>query len=304
MNPRQLEAFRFVMITGSMTLAAEMLDISQPAVSRLIRDLELALSLRLFRREGNRLVPGQEARLLFTEVDRFYTGLERIAKVARSLRNAHTGRLRVASMHTLSLSAIAEGISEFSAARPEVQVSHQAFESVSVLELTAALQFDIGFAQIIGNEYPGLTVMPMPSADAVCILPPAHRLARRKVVRARDLNGERFISLGRNSPMRARVDAMFLAEQVECEHMLETSLAPAACTLVAANLGVTIVDRFTASYFKNKGTVWRRFEPSIPFEFAMVLPAHQPRSVLVSDFMTMMERRFREAAAMGAVAVR
>ncbi|MCD4663185.1 LysR family transcriptional regulator [Agrobacterium sp.] len=50
-NPRQVEAFRAVMITGSMTAAADLLRVTQPAVSRLIKDLESDLSFRLFRRD-------------------------------------------------------------------------------------------------------------------------------------------------------------------------------------------------------------------------------------------------------------
>ena len=47
LNPRQLEAFRAVMMTGSMTIAAELLQITQPAVSRLVKDLEKELKFRL-----------------------------------------------------------------------------------------------------------------------------------------------------------------------------------------------------------------------------------------------------------------
>src|ERR1700743_2258747 len=98
LNPRQLEAFRTVMLTGSMTIAAEALQITQPAVSRLIRDLEIVLSLRLFRREGNRLIPGAEAQVLYAEVDKFYQGIERIERVAEDLATLRTGTLRIASM--------------------------------------------------------------------------------------------------------------------------------------------------------------------------------------------------------------
>ena len=47
LNPRQLEAFRAVMLTGGMTAAAEMIRVTQPAMSRLIRDLQRSLDLKL-----------------------------------------------------------------------------------------------------------------------------------------------------------------------------------------------------------------------------------------------------------------
>ncbi|HRK19420.1 MAG TPA: LysR family transcriptional regulator, partial [Hyphomicrobiaceae bacterium] len=57
LNPRQIEAFRMVMLRGSITAAAQMLNVSQPAVSRLIRDLEVRSGLALFERHGNHLLP-------------------------------------------------------------------------------------------------------------------------------------------------------------------------------------------------------------------------------------------------------
>ena len=71
LTPRQLDAFRKVMVSGSMRMAAERLQISQPAVSKLIKELESSVGVRLFRREGNRLIPGAEAQRLFREVDLF-----------------------------------------------------------------------------------------------------------------------------------------------------------------------------------------------------------------------------------------
>ncbi len=68
LNPRQLEAFRAVMLSGGVTPAAELIGVSQPAVSRLIHDLQRALGLRLFERHGARLLPTGEAHSLYREV--------------------------------------------------------------------------------------------------------------------------------------------------------------------------------------------------------------------------------------------
>jgi DNA-binding transcriptional LysR family regulator len=57
LNLRQVEAFRAVFMTGSMTAAGDLMAISQPAVSRLIRDLEAMTGLRLFNRRGTSISP-------------------------------------------------------------------------------------------------------------------------------------------------------------------------------------------------------------------------------------------------------
>lgn len=302
LNPRQLEAFRHVMVAGSMTIAAELLKISQPAVSRLIKDLEKTLGIRLFRREGNRLIPGAEAQLLFREVDRFYQGMEQVERVAEDLKHVRIGSLRIASMHTLGLSLLTEGVRQFALARPDLAISLDVRNSLGILELTAAHQFDIGFVQMTGTEYPGVDVTPLPSAASVCVLPRRHPLARKKVIQLTDLDGESLISLSRNSPMRLRLDMALDAAGVSCRRTIDTTLAHVACSMVAGGLGITVVDPFTAGRQRDSEIVWRPLRPTVPFEFSMVLPAHRPRSKVVEDFIQVMRKQFSAALASNAQA--
>lgn len=289
LNPRQLEAFRQVMRTGSMTLAAELLEISQPAVSRLIKDLERAVGMRLFRREGNRLIPGIEAERLFREVDRFYQGIEHVERVAQDLKSARIGTLRIASISALGLGFLSEAIQRFSQSRPGVTTSLEVCPSLGVLELTAAHQVDIGYIGFVGGEYPGVDIFPHPGVAAVCVLPRGHALARRKAVRITDLQGQALISLHRGSPLRTRVEMALAAAGVTCQPAVETTFAHSACSMVAAGLGITIADPFTAAHFRDPRVVVRPLVPTVPYIFSMVLPAHQPRSMVVNDFVQVMK---------------
>ena len=293
LNPRQLEAFRSVMVSGSMTMAAERLKITQPAVSALIRDLEKRLEIRLFRREGNRLIPGAEAQRLFQEVDRFYQGMEQIERVAFDLKSARIGTLRVASMHTLGLSLLSESVRQFSLSRPELAISLDVRNSLGVLELAAAHQIDIGFVQMSGDEYPGVDVFPLPSVAAVCVLPRGHALARKKSLKITDLQDQPLISLSHNSPVRMRLEMELDAAGVTCKRSVVTSLGHVACSLVAGGLGLAVVDPFTARRMKDAGVVWRPLVPAVQFHFSMVLPAHQPRSKVVEDFIKVVKALFK-----------
>ena len=80
---RQIEAFRFVMMSGTTTEAATLMSVSQPAISRLISDLEAELNIRLFDRFRGRLVPTEEARRFFHGVERYFVGLDELAQVVR-----------------------------------------------------------------------------------------------------------------------------------------------------------------------------------------------------------------------------
>lgn len=292
LNPRQLDAFRKVMVTGSMTVAAELLGVSQPAVSRLIKDLETSLAIRLFRREGNRLIPGPEAQRLFREVDRFYQGMEQVERVANDLKSLRVGSLRVGCISVLGLSLLCEAVRLFSLERPGVAVALDVRNSISVLEMTAANQVDVGFVNNMGTEYPGVNAVPLRRVPAMCAVPRGHRLASKTDIELNDLKDEPLIALGSNNPMRIRLEIALANANVTCRSSVETTLAYSACNMVAGGLGVSVVDAVTASQFPNPEVVFRPLTPEIFFEFAMVLPSHQQRSIVLNDFIKVATQLF------------
>ncbi|KRE06248.1 hypothetical protein ASE61_25065 [Bosea sp. Root670] len=295
LNPRQIEAFRTVMLTGSMTAAAERLKVTQPAVSRLIRDLEAELDLRLFRREGNRLVPNHEATILFADVDRFYVGLDRVAKTANELRHANVGALRIASIGALSLSCITHAISILHTAHPAVDISLESLNTPQTLDLVAGRHFDIGFAQAVA-EFPGVRLTQMPSVETVCVMPSTYPIASRDFIEPRDLEGLPFISLGRNNPQRLKIDQLFDDLNVRRQMLLETSLAASAIGLVESGLGVSIVDPFTATYLSGRNVVTRPFKSNFCFDIVAVQPIHHQQSKLCKEFIQIMIDLFKKQA--------
>src|SRR3546814_2005723 len=82
MNFRQIEAFRTVIACGTTTRAAEILRISQPAISRLLADLERTTKLKLFDRGKGRIRPTAEGLAFYDEVQRAFIGLERLSFAA------------------------------------------------------------------------------------------------------------------------------------------------------------------------------------------------------------------------------
>lgn len=294
LNPRQVEAFRAVMMSGGMTVAAERLRVTQPAVSRLIKDLESHLKFRLFRRDGNRLVPTQEATILFAEVDRFYMGMDRVAKVAAELRHKKTGTLRIAAISSLSLSCMTDAIKQFNADRPAVRVILESFNSQSILDMVAGRHFDIGFTQA-GGEFPGLTMTSLAPAEAVCVLPPGIPVSGQEFIRATDLAGLPFISLGKNQPFRLKVDQAFETAGVIRQEILETSLAASAVDMVAAGMGVAVVDPFSAAKFDNGAYAIRPFRPQLTFNVQAVTPTHH-NSRLSTEFLRIVRNIFEFTA--------
>src|SRR5689334_17195859 len=157
LNPRQIEAFRAMMLTGGATDAAKLMGVTQPAVSRMIRDLQLALDLKLFERRGARLVPTGEARGLYAEVERSFLGLDRIAAAAVELRTRRAGILRIASLPALANGFLPHCVGGFLAQRPKLDLMLSGLVSHIVLDIVASGQSDLGFAQA-PIEHTGVTI--------------------------------------------------------------------------------------------------------------------------------------------------
>lgn len=296
LNPRQIEAFRAVMMTGSMTIAAELLRITQPAVSRLIKELETHLEFRLFRRDGNRLIPTHESTILFAEVDRFYVGIDRIAKIATNLRHTKAGSLRIATMGALSLSCITEAIRLFHVDRPEVNVTLESLNSRSILELVAGRHFDVGFAQVSG-EFPGVDMTPLPPVEAVCVVPVHYPVAQKQTIAPEDLRNLPYVSLGKNSSLRLKIDRLFEEVQVPRHEILECTLAASIIALVASGLGVSVVDPFSATTFSGNRFVIRQFRPRLTFDVQVVTPSHYQNSRLCGEFSSIVKTLFKSMQA-------
>ena len=105
LNLRQIEMFRAIMITGSVSGAARMLSVSQPAISRLLAYTEDRLKMRLFERVKGRVQPTPEARRLFAEVEDVHRGVLRINDLAQELQRRGTGALNFSSIGRIGMHA-------------------------------------------------------------------------------------------------------------------------------------------------------------------------------------------------------
>ena len=288
-NLRQLEAFRAVIVTGSITGAASYLHVSQPAVSRLVADLEQSIGFPLFERRNRRLHVKPEGEIFYREVEKSFVGIAKIVQKAQEIRDFKTGHLRIAGMPAVSLSLLPSVIRTFKESFPDVVVSLQIRSSPHVVELLTAPQFDLGLAALPLGES-DTAFEPLDPPPCVCVLPAGHRLLRHSMIRAEMLAGEPFISLGGDSMLRFRIDRLFQEAGVRRNLVLETPMSASVLLLVGEGLGVAVIDPFTAASFPVKGVESRPFLPAVPYEFGLLFP-QTPRSRITDAFVTMLKTR-------------
>jgi len=282
-NLRQVEAFRAIMLSGSVTAAAGMMGITQPAVSRLLRDLQTLLKMPLFEKRGTGLVPTAAATALYTEVERSFSGLDRITAAAEEIRTRRTGMLRVAALPALANGFLPRFAGHFLASRPNLNFALFGVISPIVVDWVLNLQCDIGFAEA-AMAHAGLPTIRMPALAGVAILPEGHHLCAKSVLRPRDFEGETFISLTPGSSGRHLIDSVFTKHGISRILRVETPLSEIMCGMVSSGLGVSICDPFTAAEFALRGVVSRPFLPRITFEFAAVFPPQRHPSPVAEEF--------------------
>ncbi|OYW08545.1 MAG: hypothetical protein B7Z53_04555, partial [Rhodospirillales bacterium 12-71-4] len=193
---RHLEAFRAIMRAGSVTGAGALLGISQPAVSRLLAQTEALSGLALFERVRGRLVPTATAEALHAETERIFTGIAEVSALAERLRAGTPRRIVVASLPTITLAVLPQAVAAWRKAGRRAPLSVHSRAAGDVLGLVAARQADLGI--VTGAvQVPGVRSAPLMRVPGWCVLPPGHRLAAQRVVRAADLDGEPYIALSR-----------------------------------------------------------------------------------------------------------
>ncbi|VVD93527.1 LysR family transcriptional regulator [Pandoraea pneumonica] len=285
MKIRQLEAFRAVILRQTVTRAAQMLHVSQPAVTRLLNDLEADVGFALFDRSNGRLQPTPEALVLFDEVQRSFAGMERIAQTAEQIKSLRRGSLHIAGAPAIALDFLPIALTRFLGEHAGINTTLLVHASNIVVDMVLGRRCDVGFiAHPITHA--GLHVQPLLQVPMQCVLPKGHALASRQVREAitpEDLRGEAFVSFPTESDARHDIDRVFAAHGVDRVMSVESQLSAAVCTLVEHGAGVAIIDGITASFARQRVEV-RPFSPQILSTYSVVTSLHHPPSQLAQAF--------------------
>jgi DNA-binding transcriptional LysR family regulator len=282
---RQLEAFRAVMLCQTVTLASEMLHISQPATTRLLADLESSLKFKLFDRVKGRLHPTVEAQALYEEVQRSLAGIDRISRAADEIGNLRRGTLQIAAAPAIALSFLPHAIADYLKTRPETHISLAVHSSHSVIDMVIGQRCDVGFAILPMNRKSAHGER-LISTRMVCALPAGHRLCALDTIKPADLAGERFVAHPRSVESRLQIDTLFAAHGVELKLQMESQLSHAICSFVEAGAGVSLIDAISAWGYRGAGVVFKPFEPSLATDFAFLTPSRRPAPLLLKSFVS------------------
>ena len=281
MKIRQLEAMRAVVATGTTTQAAEIMGLTQSAVSRLISQLEDDLGFALFDRHRGRLAITPEGQEFFNAAERILDEVDQIRDTADNIRTHGAGTIRIAAMPAIGTCMLPRPLQMLQLEHKRLNVVVHLKNRSELQHAVADRQYDIGLATLpIGEQ--GLTVEPLCRVRSVLIMPFGHRLADKQTVTAADLEGERFVSLSADTVVRYRTEELFTRLKIDRQLAVEAQSTILMGNLVELGLGVAVVHPFVADHFAGKVEI-RPFEPAIEVSYGLVYPEGSRRLRIVDN---------------------
>lgn len=284
---KQLETFRTVMRSGSVTVAAKTLCRTQPAISAMLVSLEKELGFALFERHKGRLIPNPEAYFLLEETDAILERLSRSTQLMAEVKNLTRGKLRIACMPAAALFFMPHVIAEFVKDRPEVEVSMMMRSSTMVQDWIASQQYDIGYSEL-PKDRDSFHVEPI-HLEGVCALHKGHPLALKEVITPKDLDNEPLAALYTRHSASEHVRMLFEEYGATYRPRFELQNYISGFEFVEQKLCACICDPISAASYKlyksgQGNVVFRPFSPAITFDHAILTPAHKPMSQLAKVF--------------------
>jgi DNA-binding transcriptional LysR family regulator len=264
MRLRQIEVFHAVYVTGSITGAAQALHVSQPSVSKILQHAESQLGFPLFRRLKGKLLPTEEAHLLFREVDEVYQRVGSLKATVKNLRSGGAGHLRLAVLPSLGLGLTPNAIAKFRASNPGMTFDVQTLDHEDVLRCLYERESDLAIV-FAAPKHPRLKSVQIGSGELVL-------LYRRGAISGVDgrvdlcrLAGSDHISIVGSGPIGVLLGSELDRLEVALNEVVSVRTFYVAAALVRQGVGVAIVDEFTARATVTPDLRYTRLAPAIAF---------------------------------------
>lgn len=278
MEIRQLEAFAAVLTAGSVTAAGRLLDRSQPVVSRQIQELEQSLGFTLFLRTRPQVTLTDKGRQFYDEVRPILAGLEQLDTRVREIARGSCRPLKVATTQSLGIGMVPQVIQLLEQHQPVFQqkLYIDTMQADQVVRQVSEGLVDVGVTSLpvdLGNcelHWSG-------QAPCVLALPSGHPLANQELIDLSDIDDHTVVSVFTRYRLRHRLATALVRahKSPDTVRQIETSSSMNVLGMVAAGLGVGVVDPYTISGFLPAGVVVRNIKHQIPSMIGVITHAEK-----------------------------
>ena len=219
----QIETFQILSDladTASFSEAAERNGVTQSAVSQQIKALEERHGVTLIERGRKNFAVTPEGEIFLKsgrEILRIYEGIQ---TALDAMKNTVTGHLKVATVYSIGFHELPPYLDIFKEQFPDVELAISYRRANQIYSDVLENRADLGLVAYPKSRK-GIQIEPAWNDRLVLICTPSHRLARRKSLSLKQLDGERFISFEPDLPTRQAIDAMFVDAGISVKEVVE-----------------------------------------------------------------------------------
>jgi len=296
---RQIEIIRAIMVTGSIAGAARLLNVSAPGISRLMKYTESALGARLFDRRGGRYVPTTEARNIFDLLDSVHCKIADLQAAIADLGRGRSQELCLASVPSIGNVMVPRAIAALRRHHPALGLD------VTIVKIEEAIDYLLlGRGEVVAIssafDHPLIRFEPLASGRLICIVPQDSPLASRHRISPAEMAEHPLIGINPKDPYGAIMATMFEQAGVTYRMNIKARFGTTVCSLVAAGLGIAIIDEFTVAHGVVRGL--KRLEIDAPNAFHTYAAYRKdlPLSVYAERFIRLLRGEMETASLAGA----
>jgi LysR family transcriptional regulator, carnitine catabolism transcriptional activator len=290
----RLTAFVEVAAARSFVVAAQRLNVSQPALTRTIQLLEDGIGARLFDRDSRNVQLTPAGRQVLPIVQRLLRDVEAAANQMSSFVKGTSGTIRVAAIPTLAGALLPIAIRAFSADHPDVRFHLDDALAGTVAEKVMSGEADFGVTTQSAPDQ-RLSYRPMLQEPVGLVCRRGDPLATRHRLTWSDLQDRPFIAMAPNTSLRAITDAAFRHAGVAVEPLFGCTIVASVTRLVLVGLGITALPRLSVPDLPSGDLIWRRLEgPFMSRESGVITRTGYSLAPTVIQFLKVLDTAFEQ----------
>ena len=293
MRLRHIEIFHAVYLNGTVSAAARALNISQPAVTKMLKHAEQLLGFPLFDRRAGKLIPTEDAHILFDEAAEIQERVASLRQATRNLRHG-SGSLRVSVLPSLALDVLPRAVARYSGKHPDVFFDLQTLHHGEIARVLYEREADIVIAY---DAPPGLPIISewlgegelglLYRRDDLPEAPPRVPLGT--------VSDRRFISLAQSGPIGDLLRRELNRTGVELNEVLSARTFYIGSALVREGIGMAVLDNFTAQSAVDDAVAFSPLHPAMAFDVMAMTLESRPFSHAARDFLDIFRACIDEA---------
>lgn len=259
MNINQLKIFYLAAKYGSLSNAAEVLYITQPAVTKGIQRLQDFYDLKFFNRFGKKLVLTDAGEVLYRIAESIFEMEAQAEETLRDFQQRKKGFIRIHASESFGAYYLPSILNRFSKAHPQIRVAMEILPTDLIVDKTVTLNNDLGFISY-AVEHKKLIMREVLEDRYMVIAPAGHPLTQKDRVEAADLEGQAMILHEKNSAPRIATENFLKKQAINVSVPLELSNNEAIKRAVEQGIGIAVITRRVANEEIQTGTL-----KAIPF---------------------------------------